>query len=465
MRIETEVAPSLPADLLQAVSSAGGHITLVVGAGCSLELPTGLQLAATYSLDIHRRLVEDGLLEDGDCSSPEDLSVLASTVWEKHGSQTPVVSRLPLNQLRLAQPNPGYLLAAALLRERVVGAVLTLNFDLAISTALGQLSAIEIGIVPGPSAVDQVGSAVVIYLHRNVDESDDNKWILRLEALRDEWRDGWEEVVAQRVMSAPKVVFAGLGSPAAVLTETVGRIRSAVPEAHAAYVVDPSSDTPFKEVLHLPDEAHIRMGWCSFMELLAKRFVVELRHRFGEECRALCAANGWNSEEEFISDLCERLHDVGLVSLGRLRAAWLMESDLYVPDDARRRQLADLLLGVGLVERHYGATAEFVEDGTVRMHREGKPLGSFIAVSGQGTLRWHALEARVLERISTLRGIGRARSALMSGMSGGRPAVIAAPEDVVGEWGDDIVQGEPRPELIMVDEVRDEPTRAGLLTP
>ena len=53
----------------------------------------------------------------------------------------------------------------------------------------------------------------------------------------------------------------------------------------------------------------------------------------------------------------------------------------------------------------------------------------------------------------------------MSGMSGGRPVVIAAPEDVVGEWGDDIVQGEPRPELIMVDEVRDEPTRAGLLTP
>jgi hypothetical protein len=142
-----------------------------------------------------------------------------------------------------------------------------------------------------------------------------------------------------------------------------------------------------------------------------------------------------------------------------------MDTDLYVPDDARRQQLADLVLGVGLVERYYGATAEFVENGTIRMFREGKPLGSFVAASGQGTLRWSALEARVLERIGALRGADRARNALMSGMSGGRPAMIAAPEDVVGEWGEDIVQGEPRPELIMVDEVRDEPTRAGLLTP
>ncbi len=415
MKIETDAPPSLPADLLQAGSSAAGHIALVVGAGCSLEMPTGLKLAATYSLDIHRRLVEDGLLEEGDCPSPEDLSALTSTVWEKLGSQTPVVSRLPRNHLRLAQPNAGYLLAAALLRERVIGAVLTLNFDLAMSTALGQLSGTDIGIVPGPSAVDQVGSAVVVYLHRNVDEPDDNKWILRLEALQDEWRDGWEAVVAQRVMSAPKVVFAGLGSPAAVLTETVGRIRVAIPEAHAAYVVDPASETAFKDALDLPDEAHIQLGWCSFMECLAKRFAAELRHNLGEECRALCVANGWSDERDFVADLCERLHDIGVVSLGRLRASWFMDTDLYVPDDARRRQLADLVLGVGLVERHYGATAEFVENGTVRMYREGKILGSFIAASGQGTLRWSALEARVLERIGTLRGADRVLSALISG--------------------------------------------------
>lgn len=452
--------PPLPADLLHAVTEQSGRIALVIGAGCSLEAPTGLQLATTYSCDVYRQLIHDGLLTDGECESPDDLSALASAVWDKHADQSPVVERLPRNAFRHAQPNHGYLMAAALLRERAVSAVLTVNFDLAMTTALGRLSATEVGVIPGPSAAGQLGSATVIYLHRNVDEVDPNRWILRRETLDNDWRDGWEDVVTQRVMSCPVVVFAGLGSPAAVLTETVARVRAAITASHRAYVVDPAVQTEFQGALALPPEAHIQLGWCDFMELLGARLVEEFRHSLDERCIETCSEHGWDGEAGPASGLCDRLHSIGLVHLGALRAAWLLDSALYSPDDARRGLIADLLLGVGLVERQHGAEAHFDPDGTVRLYRDGGALASFLAASGQGVLRWNAIEARVLKLLDDMRGVARPRAALLSGISGGRPNAIAAPEDVIGDWASDITQGDPRPELVTVDEIRADATQS-----
>jgi len=452
--------PPLPADLLHAVAERSGRIALVVGAGCSIEPPTGLQLATAYSLDVHRQLVQDGLLADGECESPEDLSALTSTVWEKHGNQSPIVERLPRREFRQAQPNNGYLIAAALLRERVVSVVLTLNFDLAMTTGLGRLSAKEVDVIPGPDAAAQLGSATLIYLHRNVEEPDANHWILRTEALQQEWQGGWEEVVTQRVMSCPVVVFAGLGSPAAVLTDTVTRVRNAVGASHQAFVVDPAKETDFQKVLRLPAEAHIRLGWCDFMGVLAERLTDEFKNSMQIACAELCDEHGWGDEAGFIAELSDRLHSIGLVELGALRASWLLDPDLYSPDDARRGLLADLLLGVGLVERHCGGKAQFRDNGSVQLYSDGATAAPFLAMSGRGTLRWSALEARVLESLSRIRGIDRPRAALLSGVQGGRPDAIAAPEDVVGDWSDDIAQGETRPELVTVDEVREDPTQS-----
>jgi hypothetical protein len=450
--------PPLPPELLHAVAERAGRLALVVGAGCSLEPPTGLQLATAYSLDVYRQLVQDGLLAEGECDHPEDLSALTSTVWERHGNQVPVVERLPLREFRQAQPNSGYLIAAALLRERVVNAVLTLNFDLAMTAGLGRVSAKEVDVVPGPAAAAQLGSATLIYLHRNVDELDPNRWILRTEALQQEWKGGWEEVVAQRVMSCPIVVFAGLGSPAAVLTETVRRVRKAVSASHRAYVVDPAAETDFQDALELPAEAHIRLGWGAFMEVLADRLVEDFKNSLEVACAELCGEHGWGDEAGFVAGLCERLHELGLVDLGALRASWFLDSALYTPDDARRGLLADLLLGVGLVERHYGGVAHFRENGIVQLYRHGTMSAPFLVVSGSGTLRWNAIEAKVHKSLNDIRGIDRPRAALLGGVQGGRPDAIAAPEDVVGDWSADIAQGESRPELVTVDEIREDPT-------
>ena len=228
-RLVTESTIGVPPALLNAVASRSGRVTLVVGAGCSVEHPTSLHLARTYSRRVHDDLVADGVIEPGDCAEPEDLSLLASTVFARTGSQAAVVKRLPHNDFRLARANNGYLLAAALMCEGSVGIVASLNYDLAMSDALRQLDERGVDEIAGPSGLQFLGTKAIIYLHRNVNEQDEERWILRKEALDDEWRNNWESVVANRIAASPVVVFAGLGSPAAVLTETVGRVRGVVP--------------------------------------------------------------------------------------------------------------------------------------------------------------------------------------------------------------------------------------------
>lgn len=139
----------LPSELLHAASEPGGRLALVLGAGCSLESPTDLQLASVYSESAHAQLVLDQVIHEGGCSAPSDLSALASAVYSATGSQVDLVRRLPRNDFRMARPNSGYLIAAALLREGVVNAVLTLNFDLAMTAALSELGAKEVAVVEG----------------------------------------------------------------------------------------------------------------------------------------------------------------------------------------------------------------------------------------------------------------------------------------------------------------------------
>lgn len=453
-------AAPLPPELLLAVSERSGRIALVIGAGCSLEHPTNLRLSSFYAEEAHRKLLLDDLLAAGECPHPSDLSAVASALQTRHSSQSALVQRLPRNEFRLAQPNTGYLIAAALLRERVVNAILTLNFDLTMTTALGFLSATDVDVVPGPQATDQLGTATVIYLHRNVDEADPERWILTTEALDHEWQGHWEEVVAHRVMSCPVVVFAGLGSPAAVLTETVTRIRNAVDEdQHHVFVVDPAAATAFEAALHLPATAHVESGWSNFMEGMANRLVAELTAEIVAAGSELCTQHSWGGEADHLPAISDRLHDLGLVALGRVRAKWLLDNQLYAPDDARRPLIADLLLGLGLIERTANVEAHFRDDGVVELRSDGVVSARVLPASGGGTLRWSALEARVLETVGRFGATGRPEHVLVSGVVGNRPAAPAPPENlVVGDFEEDIVQGFQRPLFLAVDEIRSDPS-------
>jgi hypothetical protein len=425
---------TVPPAILSAVSDeAGGCVVLVVGAGASFEAPTNLPLSRACAAEAFRQLVANGVLSDESCTNPDDLTCVADAVVQATGNQRALVECLPLASFRSAEPNEGYLMAACLLRERAIGSVMTLNFDLGMSAALVQLGARDdVGVVSGPDEHHRLGLVNLIYLHRNVNAPPD-AWILRSTALDDEWRDRWEEVIATRVMAAPVTVFAGLGSAAAVLSETISRIRKAIPDGTQVFQVDPGrrEDSEFFADLELPDEAYLEMGWCSFARQLGARLLEEHRHELGVACRRLISESGWQDADP--SGLCQRLSNLGLIGLGELRARWMLDPSPYAPRHIVDAALvADLLLAVGLVENAAGVQAIFDTDGIVELRR-GNEIIAFIAVaSGRGTKRWAAMEAEFGRHVHRRRRrIESVRVGLVSGVEGPKPVSVAPPTSIV----------------------------------
>jgi hypothetical protein len=454
----------LPPNLLQAVADVSGKIALIIGAGCSLEEPTNLDLASVYAARVHDALVADGVITNGECTDPSDLSLIASLVYGKEGTQEPVVSRLPRGRFRDAQANDGYLIAAALLLEGAVAAVLTLNFDLAMSDALGIVGAEEsVSVIAEPKSLDELGSRIVIYLHRNANEANEEKWVLRAEVIDDAWKGQWEEVIAQRIVTHPMVVFAGLGSPAAVLTESVAWLRSRLAEdTHKAYVVDPSGDTQFKEALDLPADAHIQMGWGDFMHCLAGRLTVEQERLLVDACTALCVENGWDDEIEGIEQLATLFFGRGLLASGQQRSTWLMHGRKYVAEEELNRGLvAYLLLGLGLAQRHCEVTMNLRHDGVVEMRRDGRVVGSCLPVSAGGTRQWTAMEPRVRKALGKFSIYERPTAVLLGSLQGPPPDQVTPPTDIVfDDSADDIVSPASSPAYISIDSLRSEPALA-----
>ena len=450
---------TLPSDLLQAVAERSGRIALIIGAGCSLDAPTSLSLGSEYSLDAHRKLLADGVLEPGDCDTPWDLSALASCVHAKTGGQTPLVTRLPLAAFRHALPNTGYLTVVALLREGAIDSVLTLNFDLALSKGVADLSGHEISMITGPGVTSQFSAGSVIYLHRSVEENDLEQWILTSEALNAGWQDTWQEVIAARSLSCPVVVFAGLGSRAAVLTATVAKIKLSLSNGqHHEFLVDPSQDSEFKAELALPPSAHIQLGWCEFMNELGSRVVEELVHLLDGAARHMCDANQWDVPGRSLEVVLAALGAFDLVRFGKNRARWLLADEMYTPDDQYgRAHVADLILGLAEVLRDASDHLSFDRDGLAVV--EANDGGAQIRVklaSGNGVLRWPALEAKLIAKSAA--DEASPDVVLVAGVDGTRPE-SGPPVDLMGELEEgDLVAGPIPARLVHVDEVRADPS-------
>jgi hypothetical protein len=138
-------------------------------------------------VEVHRRLLADGILQNGECEDSNDLSLVADAVFIKRNSQRDVVERLREQyDLKLATPNDGYLIAAAMLCEGAISSVVTLNFDLAISNALSELGAgLIVGVIDCPDELPRQKNINVYYLHRNVNAVDPESWVLRTPAHRE----------------------------------------------------------------------------------------------------------------------------------------------------------------------------------------------------------------------------------------------------------------------------------------
>ena len=460
MRGEGTIA-QLPPNLLSAISSpSGGRVVLVLGAGCSREEPTSLPLAGDLSAECHRKLVADRVLNEGEVDNQRDLSAVAEAVVRKTGSQRDLIERFPPGDFKHAKPNDGYLIMAALLLEGSIANTLTLNFDLAAPTALATLGAgASVSTIRGPEGHTQIGARNLIYLHRDIDSPPDEV-ILRKEKLDEDWREHWEEVVAQRVLAGPTVVFVGLGSPISVLLETTKRIATSIGGSHdSVYVVDPSApeDSGFASALGVAPDHYCRMGWNDFMRALADRVLEEHRADIQRDCEAIVRAP--DIEAEDVTDLCLRLTEVGLPALGQLRAAWMLHSSPYLPHQqgASLHAFCNIVLAIRTVERVSGHQARFGEDGLVEFSQDGYVTRALVCFGG-GWMTKARFEAELSKRREAMRRLGKPPSfGLIGGVEIGPD--VATPSDITGDTNpQDVVTGPTTLQTISITELRSDPS-------
>lgn len=359
------VLAELPPELLGCVAAAsGGLLGIVTGAGSSMEWPTGLKSGADYSELAFNALVQDTLLLPDGCSNPRDLSELADAVFDKFKSQVHLTDRLPRNEWRNASPNEGHRIAAALLIDGVIRSVVTLNYDMAFQTALSELGAPgHITIAKGPEDHARLSGRSLIYLHRSA-ESDPSTWVLRKADLDHGWQDGWEAMTAAGALSAPFTIFAGLGSPAAVLTDTVDRLAGL---GSTYFLADPYPGGAFEVTLKDHLSAVLRMGWIALMKKLSVR--ASAAHAKELEMTARARAEALGIAPNGTEALFALMAGMGIVKLGELRSAWLLHSSRYCPrqGEAQADQLSDLALALNSAAQTLDAELEIGDGGECRM--------------------------------------------------------------------------------------------------
>ena len=460
-------AVALPPDLLQAVAERRGHIAFVVGAGCSLEDPTGLKLASIYSEAAFEQLKRNGVLNDGDCR-PSDLSEVASAVFAKRGSQALLVKSLPREEYQHARPNLGHLLAVALVAEGAISCIATLNFDLALSNAITKLHITNIATVSAPEDLARFGDKAIVYLHRSAYEPDVERWVLRREVIEDYWQQGWESVVSRRICALPQLVFAGLGSKAAALTESLKQVKERVGEHTRTYLVDPAAASDFAGEVDLAEPGdHIRLRWGEFMTLLADRLIAELDSEMSTACERLRAAHEWNDDEVTVRPVLDALGRLNLVELGMTRGQWLgtgaggyapedPDSRSYVPNDAANCDyMADLVVGLGSLVSSVDCTVEVTDAGTVRLESISSGAGPLVihVVAGRGLEPWGVIDR--VERVCSASGTRSADVILHSGLRTKRPAAPAPPIDIVGDVPPhDISYASASVRIVCIDDLR-----------
>lgn len=392
---------SLPTDLIGALTSgAGGTIALVLGAGCSIDQPTGLKTAGAYSAIAYRRLVEARVIEEG-CCDPGDLGALADAVFAATSSQQALVDILK-PELENAAPNEGHKIAAALLAEQVIGSIITLNFDRSLDAAIAEMARGErIAIVHAIEDIRGRTRFLVIYLHGNV-ESPAEKWVLRKAQIDSSWEE-WQKYVVVEVALTPHVVFAGLGSATPVISDTVLKVNESLPAGKKIYQVDTvdSARNALAQTLKIDADDYVIACWTGFMRKVGETVAREFLHRLSERHPHFCFDNH-HAEEDIVLTLSALPHD--LLELGRLRAAWFFDKSEYkMFRTTNVDHLVDIVRTVGIALRIAEADECVLVDDGMELRRDGNALARVFSCSGAGAAYWAKIEAEMHSRLSKFR--------------------------------------------------------------
>lgn len=419
-----------------------------------MDDPTNLRSARDYSELAHRELVDAGIIPAQ--PEPRDLAGLADAVFAVTTSQSELVRLLPRGDFQAAQPNTGHKIAIALLVEHIVGLIVTINFDLALDHAVAAIARGGITMCHDPSEHAQAGRYGIVYLHGSVNSEPDD-WILRREQIENAWADTWHALMVAHAATIPNLIFAGLGSPAPVITESVQKIVTIVQDGTALYQVDPApmEDNQFAKLLDLKAASYIQSGWVAFIDTLSQ--VVAKSHllHLDQHCTAFYARNGLAVENH---------HDVlaalspELLRLGKLRASWFMEKAEYKaalgldPD-----LMADCIIGVAMAKRLSAATESIqVEDG-FEFRRDGRAICRLFPVLGGGSKYWAYLEPKIAELAKQLRLRDRSTPLvyLLAGVNGLDESIV--PDTLIPTAGDSIVNSLPSYSTLSIDGLRNNP--------
>ena len=217
-----------------------------------------------------------------------------------------------------------------MLYEGAISSVVTLNFDLALSEHTQRTRGWQHYWSDWCPEVC-LGQKFVIYFTSPVTSIQQtlNHGCCEPPPLHHDWQSQWEPIITQRVLTAPVVIFAGLGTPVAVLIESTKLIRNALAPVTRIYLVDPSdkAESKFFQELGLAPTAHIQSGWCQFMDKLSQRLQKEqishLEHAIVQKVR------DDNLHIENVVDILARLAVLGLLAFGSFRARWLLYEKPY----------------------------------------------------------------------------------------------------------------------------------------
>jgi hypothetical protein len=307
-----------------------------------------------------------------------------------------------------------------------------------------------------------MGKHNLIYLHRNVDAEDADTLVLRTAALEDQWKDGWEQVVAQVALAAPVVVFAGLGTEVGVLIASALRVKAALSETVAFVQVDIGTRdaSPYAVKLGIDDTHFVSAGWSEFMRALGERVARAQARSLKEASELLVSNHGVGAEAT--DPLLDRLVSEGLLYLGTLRAKWALEQKPYASaSEVSTANLADLLLAVAMLERLTGCEAHFVDDGLIELRQEDMRPVVIAVGTGLGVASWLAAEARLRSGQTQHTATGlRPTFGLLAHVKQ-QLETIAAPTDIVAEADPaSIVTGPGEFPIFELEKVRAEPADA-----
>jgi hypothetical protein len=301
----------------------------------------------------------------------------------------------------------------------------------------------QVTIAKGPEDHAKLSGRSLIYLHRSA-ESDPETWVLRKADLDDGWRGGWESMIAAGVLHAPVTLFAGLGSPASVLTETVSSLAGL---GSKYYLADPFEGGKFEQALAEKLTAAVKIGWVELMRVLSHRAASAQAKQLEIDCRDRASAlslDGGHGQE-----VCAVLARIGIVRLGRLRSAWLLHNKPFAPrQTGPQDHLADLALALGAAMVTLDADLEVAEDGSLceLIVRESGRTIHVRCVHGRGLHTTSDMLARLEMRAPNRFGSGKQQVVITAGQV---DDVHSLPEDLVdgGASPDDLVRG---PEAMVV---------------